>query len=303
MQTIHLARIDLNLLVIFEAVARYRSVTMAAEHLALSPSALSHALKRLRALLQDDLFVRGRKGLVLTPHAESLLPRVQRLLTEASDVFASTQFDPATAQKCFKVAASDYSIATFLPAIIAILTKEAPHARLEVENYSAQTLNRLEQGELDAAFIGNAAPASPFNSLALLQEYMVGLISAQHPLAQSAQTGSISLEDYVRYRHIVVSFKDPQPSAIDLELAKLGLKRDIAISSPNMLANLAALHNTDLIMNVPSRLLTAFKQPNLITFELPLKLAPQHFSLIWHKRLEGDLALEWFRAIATQVIQ
>lgn len=303
MQTIHLARIDLNLLVIFEAVARYRSVTLAAEHLALSPSALSHALKRLRTLLQDDLFVRGRKGLVLTPHAESLLPRVQRLLAEASELFATAQFSPANTQKCFKVAASDYSIATFLPKIIASLTKEAPNARLEIENYSAQTLSYLEQGELDAAFIGNEAPASPFSSLPLLQEHMVGLISAQHPLAQAAQTDAISLEDYVRYRHIVVSFKDPQPSAIDLELAKVGFKRDIAISSPNMLANLAALHNTDLIMNVPSRLLSAFKQPDLIAFALPLKLAPQHFSLIWHKRLDGDLALGWFREVVTQAIK
>ncbi|WP_298609643.1 LysR family transcriptional regulator [uncultured Thiothrix sp.] len=302
MQPIHLARIDLNLLVVFEAVARCQSVTVAAEQLALSQSAISHALKRLRLLLEDELVVRGRNGLVLTPRAESLLPRVQQLLADTKQLFNHAPFDAASTQQCFKVAASDYSIATFLPRLIAILNAEAPQARLEIENYSAQTLTRLEQGELDAAFIGNTPPTSPFSMMPLIREHLVGLMSQQHPLAHKLQTNAISLEEYLRYRHIVVSFKDPQPSAIDVELAQWGLKRSIAMSSPNMLANIAALANTDLIMNVPSRLLANLNNPDLLAFELPLKLAPQHFSLIWHKRLDGDLALAWLRSLVTRVL-
>jgi DNA-binding transcriptional LysR family regulator len=136
----------------------------------------------------------------------------------------------------------------------------------------------------------------------LIREHLVGLMSQQHPLAHKLQTSAISLEDYLRYRHIVVSFKDPQPSAIDVELAQLGLKRSIAISSPNMLANIVALNNTDLLMNVPSRLLASLNNSDLLAFELPLKLAPQHFSLIWHKRLDGDLALVWFRSVVARVL-
>lgn len=301
MNPIHLSRIDLNLLVIFEAVARYRSVTLAAQQLALSQSTLSHALKRLRVILEDELVVRGRNGLVLTPKAEYLLPKVQLIIQYSADVFALSTFDPITTTHCFKLAASDYSIATIIPKLIKVLAHTAPNAQLTIENYSAETLQRLEQGELDVALIGNQPPSSPFEALELFDEHMVGLISANHPLAHKVLDQRMSLDEYLAYRHIVVSFKDPQPSLIDVQLQKLGRERNIAVRSPNMLANIAILSQSDLIMNVPSRLVSTLNNASLVAFKLPLPQSPQQYSLIWHKRLNQAVAFLWFKKLIESI--
>lgn len=303
MNLMHLARTDLNLLVVFAAVARYRSVTSAAEHLALSQSAISHALKRLRHVVGDALFVRGRHGLVLTTQAERLLPQVQQILTAIDGLFCLDDFQPLTSTRCFRVAATDYSIATLIPNVVQALSLQAPHVSLAIEHYTTQTLNQLEKGELDYSFLGVAPPASPFQVQALFSEQMVGLISAKHPLAMKAHQQSVTLKDYLHYRHIMVSFKDPQPSVIDSELAKLGLKRAIAVSSPNMLANIVALKHSDLIMTVPARLAKQVQGVELITFDLPLRLKPYAYYLLWHKRVNTDAALTWFRQLLLKVSQ
>lgn len=300
MNLMHLARTDLNLLVVFEAVARYRSVTSAAEHLALSQPAVSHALKRLRHLLEDALFVRGRNGLVLTPRAEYLLPQIQQILTAIDGLLMQAKFDPLTSTRCFSLAATDYSIATLIPKIVSALSIQAPQASLAIEHYTTQTLNQLEKGELDYSFLGIEPPASPFQAQALFQEHLLGLISIQHPLALKAKRQALTLEDYVHYRHILVSFKDPQPSVIDSGLAKWGLKRTIAVSSPNMVANIASLKDSELIMTVPARLAQQVIGTELMTFELPLMLQPYTYYLLWHKRVNNDAALTWFRQLIVE---
>ena len=117
MHDTNLKRADLNLLIVFDAVAKTRSVTAAAEQLSLSQPAVSHALKRLRTLMRDPLFVRGRDGLVLTPRAEGSRAEIESILDAVGRVLATQRFDPVTATRKFRLAASDYAMMTTIPGI------------------------------------------------------------------------------------------------------------------------------------------------------------------------------------------
>lgn len=301
MNEINLSRIDLNLLVVFEAVARHKSVTLAAQQLALSQSAISHALKRLRHVVNDELFLRSKHGLVLTARAEALLVPVQTILQAITEVLHPAEFEPKTSTKTFRIAASDYAIATIVPKLVTALREQAPATTLELESFGQHTFARLTHGELDGSFLGVAAPTG-FQSLSLFTEQLLGVVAQTHPLASKVAQNGITLDDYLAFPHLTVSFKDPTPSALDAELAKLGYQRQIVVASPNLLANVALLNNTDLIMSAPSRLVRYAQSRELCVFDLPFAMPSYTYSFVWHQRLHNDPALQWFKQTLLTVL-
>lgn len=291
----NIARLDLNLLVVFDAVARTRSVTVAARRLALSQPAVSHALNRLRDLVGDRLFLRGAGGLVPTPRAEAMMGPAREALAQAARAFAPGDFDPATTTRVFRVAASDYALATIVPALVSLVRAEAPMARLELSGMTTGVLDMLENGELEASFWGAASPPTPWRVEELFREHLVGLVCARHPLAAKARRGEAALDDYLAHPHIAVSWRDARLSSVDDGLARIGRARRIAVATPNFAANVAALRGTDLIMSLPSRYCSGVDLRGLVRFELPLALDDYAYLLVWHARSEGDAANIWLR--------
>lgn len=293
----NLSRADLNLLVVFDAVARTRSVTMAADVLALSQPAVSHALKRLRTIMHDPLFVRGRDGLVLTPRAEICIADVQVMLAAAGRVLKTERFDPATTARSFRFGASDYAMMTTIPAVVRKLRAAAPHASIDVAHIGADLLLRLEKRELDIAFVGASHPDGPFISHELFREHFVGLVCPRHPLAIKAGQGKLTLKDYLAYPHIAVTFRNTRKSPIDAKLAELGKMRRVAMITPNFAANIASLHDTDLIMSLPSRLAMLAPQQGLVLFKLPLAVAEYPYLMSWHQSTDNDQSMIWLREL------
>jgi DNA-binding transcriptional LysR family regulator len=289
-------RLDLNLLVVFDAVARTRSVTAAAQELFLSQPAVSHALNRLRDLVGDRLFLRGPGGLAPTPRAEAMMGPAREALAQAARAFAPGKFDPATTRRVFRVAASDYALATVAPALVALARAETPQARLELPAMREGALELLETGELDAAFWGASPPPRPWRSVELFRERLVGLVRARHPLAVKARAGHVALDDYLAHPHIAVSWRDPRLSAVDARLAEIGRARRIAVATPNFAANVAALRGADLVMSLPSRYCAGLDLRGLARFELPLALDDFAYLLVWHARTDDDAANVWLRA-------
>jgi DNA-binding transcriptional LysR family regulator len=149
-----LSRADLNLLVLFEAVMDVRHVGRAAGRLNLSPSAVSHALGRLRALLNDPLFLRTPKGVVPTERADTLAPQIAEILARVRAVVASAEpFDPARSTRRFVVDAPDAISAVFLPPLLRALSRVAPSVDLSVR----QILPQRRATALDAAWAGALA--------------------------------------------------------------------------------------------------------------------------------------------------
>jgi DNA-binding transcriptional LysR family regulator len=295
------ARPDLNLLVVFDAVASTGSVTLAAGKLSLSQPAVSHALNRLRDVVDDPLFVRAGNRLTPTPHATRMIPQVRALLDSAGPLLVSAKFDPATSTQTFKVGASDYAMMTVLPGVVRAMRAQAPGTTLDIRPIGEASQAQLAAGELDVAFWGASPPPPPFSSQELFREHFIGLICARHVLAVRAGQGKLTLEDYLRYPHVMVTFRDPRKSPIDAGLEELGKVRRIAVSTPNFASNVASVQSTDLIMSLPARLAGSADQSDLVAFKLPLDIPDYPYSIIWHRRSDGDPAMMWLRNLVASL--
>lgn len=295
-------RADLNLLVVFDAIARVRSVTGAADVLSLSQPAVSHALKRLRALMSDPLFVRGRDGLVLTPRAEKCAGEVQSILARVGRVLVSDEFDPAATTRAFRFAASDYAMMTIVPSIVRALRTMAPRATIDVDHIDADLHARLEKGDVDVAFVGATKPEGSIASRELFREHFVGLICERHQLALKAGQGRLTLEEYLGYPHVAVTFRNLLHSPIDAKLAELSKTRQVAMVTPNFAANIASLRGTDLIMSLPSRLASLADRRGLVLFKLPLAVPDYPYLMSWHRRSDDDPAVNWLRNLVIEAV-
>jgi DNA-binding transcriptional LysR family regulator len=297
MQQTNLHRIDLNLLVLFEAIAQTRSVTLAAERLARSQPAVSHALGRLRALIGDPLFVRGRHGLTPTARARAMIGPVAEILQRVGAVLGPSQFDPKTATRLFRIGSSDYSTSVVLPEVIRALRIAAPGVTLEAEAFGEQTLARLEIGELDCSFWGGGPLKEPFHSQYLFRDRPVGLVCGSHPLAKSARRGAVDLEDYLSYPHAQITVGHIAANPIDTALAALGRTRRIAVMIPGYSANFALLAGSDLILSPPARLAREAERLGLVAFELPISVPYNPYALIWRRGADADPANLWLRRL------
>ena len=292
---VNISRTDLNLLVVFAAVARTGSVTKAAHALALSQPAVSHALNRLRDVVKDPLFVRVKGGLMPTPRAARMIVPASSALQAASAVFAEDAFDPAVSSATFRVAVSDYAALTTVPKLARALRKASPRATLELASVDDRTLDQLEAGALDCSFWGVKPPPAPFEARFLYRERYVGMMSSRHPLGKQVRQRKIGLKDYLAYPHAMVRFGAARRSTVDEALAARGQARHIAVATPGFSSILALLPGSDLIASVPSRLADLGRRPGLAVFDLPFDVPEFSYALIWHRRKSDDSANRWLR--------
>src|SRR5882757_1356747 len=138
-----LGAIDLNLLVVFDAIMRERSVTRAGQRLSLSQPAMSHALTRLRHALKDQLFVRSPNGMIPTPRAEQLATPIRIALDGLQQSLEPVQFDPSKATTTFRIAVDNYAAIVLVAPIAARITSMAPGVTLDFR--PSGTLDVLEQ--------------------------------------------------------------------------------------------------------------------------------------------------------------
>src|SRR4051794_36525007 len=171
---VKLGAIDLNLLVVFDAVMQERNVTRAGQRLGLSQPAMSHALTRLRHMLKDDLFIRSPKGMLPTPRAEQLALPVRAALDGLQHSLEPTQFIPSNATRSFRVAVDNYSAVVVVGLLAGRITKIAPGVTLEFR--PSGTLNipdLLDRGELDLAIGPFSERGERFSRLMLLRDDFV----------------------------------------------------------------------------------------------------------------------------------
>src|SRR5712691_3097321 len=169
-----LGAIDLNLLVVFDAIMRDRSVTRAGNRLGLSQPAMSHALTRLRHMLKDELFVRSPKGMIPTPRAEQLALPVRRALDELQHSLEPTQFDPSKATRTFQVAVDNYAAVVLVGPLASRIIKIAPGVTLEFRPSGTLNLpDLLDRGEIDLAIGPFAEQGERFSRQPLLQDDFV----------------------------------------------------------------------------------------------------------------------------------
>ena len=230
MKPLDLTRFDLNLLVVLEAIWAERHVGRAAERLHLSQSATSHALSRLRAAFDDQLFIRHPRGIEPTPLAIELMPRVAEVL-ESVRLVASPRgpFDPGRLRATISVAATDHAVLTVIAPALAKIQAAAPAAVLKLRPADIDTaVHMLDAGDLDLALGSGSFAQLPqrFDRRLVHEERFVGIARKGHPaLVKRGRKLHIDLDDFTRLPHILVSPRGDTRGAVDDALESLGRSR------------------------------------------------------------------------------
>jgi len=302
MKSIDLSSIDLNLLVAFEAIFAQRSVTAAARQVHIGQPAMSSALKRLRFLFEDDLFVRVGRDMKPTAKALAIAPGISSALKQIRLTLRSSQhFEPATARQAFVIGCSDYAGAVIAPKLLQACHERAPGIDLRLIPYEKERVSALlEQSEI-AAIVGSSFQDLPQQALeqSLMKERFVGICRPGHPVAIA---GSISLERFAELPHALFTLRRDDVGAIDRVLAARNLKRRIVLTTPYFLTLPAIVADTDTIAAIPSRLAQQFSDRGRVDrFELPLPMNPWTISMVWSQLSDCDPACQWLRQIIQQI--
>jgi DNA-binding transcriptional LysR family regulator len=290
----HVEKLDLNLLRLFDAVYRLRNVSRAAEALGLSQPAASQGLTRLRLQLKDPLFMRMAGGVRPTPRAQRLAAAVQSALGTLELALGEFErFDPAASRMALRLHLSDIGEARFLPALMAALGREAPGITVQSvwlphEDIAAA----LDGGQLDFA-IGFLPGVLETRQVALLRDRYVVLVNERHPLAAAAHTpvdmAALQALEFVAVRSHGETLRI---------LQQLGLQERVRLSCSNFLALPAIVRSTALAVVLPRAVAQDFAARGSCAVVEPALPQPDFtVSLHWSRRFEADAGQRWVREL------
>lgn len=291
---VHLARLDLNLLVALDALLTERSVTRAAGRIGISQSAMSHALARLRATFSDELLTRGPDGMRPTPRALALSAPVQAALSQIQQITASpAAFDPATADLTFSLGIPDSTEVLLMPTLIAHLQAVAPGVKLLLHTIDRnRILDDLDTGRVDLG-IGVFEQGQTHHKRRILNKESYLCIFNPELVGVSAP---ISLDDYLRFPHLLTSLVESAHGVVDDALAKIGRTRVIALTSPRFSVMPFVVRQAPVIATMHSRLARFFAESmSLAVSPAPIALPDVAISMIWHSSNDDVPSQRWLR--------
>ena len=287
--------IDLNLLVAFDALMAERSVTRAGARIGRTQPAMSAALSRLRALLRDELFVRGPTGLQPTPRALDLAEPLGRALADIQRTLEFTQaFDPRSSSAAFSLGFSEHPTFVLLPRLVERLREVAPGVTLRLRSFTARddAVTMLDAGEVDLAVgVPPTNPAGRILTRPLFEERFVCIVRKGHPAA-----AALDLKTFLGLSHLLVSPEGDRFGHVDAALAKQGLKRRLALTLPQMYAAPTLVARSDMVSTVMGGVVAASGHAEeLCVLAPPLDLEPVPFVMAWHRRNDVHPAQRWLR--------
>lgn len=287
--------IDLNLLVAFDALMAERSVTRAGTRIGRTQPATSAALARLRALLRDELFVRGPNGLQPTPRALDLAEPIGNALREIQRTLAFTHdFDPSTSTASLSIGLSEHPTFRVLPGLVAMLRENAPGITLAVRNFTDRddAVSMLDAGDVELTIGVPPTPAGRILSMPLFEERFVCILRKGH----LAAARELTVDAFLSLSHLLVSPENDRFGVVDAALAKQGLKRRLALTLPHLYAAPALVASSDMIATIMEGVVEISGQAERLCIRPPpIALAPVPFTLSWHRRNETHPAQRWFR--------
>lgn len=292
-------KLDLNLLRALDALLDERSVTRAADRLALTQPAVTGMLNRLRESFDDPLFVRAQRGIVPTPRAEQLAVPIKQLLADVECMLQPQAFDPLTANMTVKLASTDYALRAIVVPFLSVLRQRAPNIRVSVLPIDDQGLQlQLDRGDIDLALVTTEATASGLRAKLLFDESYVCVMRSDHP---DAANDTLSLDRFCALDHVLVS-----PSGggflgvTDEALKKVGRSRRVTVSVTSFLVLPEILMVSDLIAVVPRRL--AVRHHGLTLVEPPVEIPGFSKMLAWHERTHRDACYQWIRSLMVDTV-
>jgi DNA-binding transcriptional LysR family regulator len=289
--------LDLNLLIPLRVLLTERHVTRAAEELGITQPAMSASLARLRTLFDDQLLVRGPKGLAPTVRAQQLIDQLDQFVAVIEQMVAQpSEFVPETSRRTFTLIGTDLMETLLLPSLMADLATEARGLQIVFRPPDPKSLEALmSEGEVDlcVAYLPHA-PKGLITSVAFHDRFAC-IARRNHP---QLSTGDFPLDQFVDLQHVQVLPRNLTMYAmpIDAALAALGFVRRVALWHPSFQALPAIVAKTDLVATLPRRLaMHAAKSLPITVYDPPVPLPTIDFSLYWHERSQEDSGHKWLR--------
>lgn len=305
MNPVHIRGIDLNLLVVLDAIFTEGGITPAARKLNLTQPAVSHALARLRALLGDPLFVRDGRAMRATPVARKLVEPVRRALRSLEVSLNETEsFDPASSQRRFTIGVRDVFEATLLPPLMRTILRVAPQVDVAALTVGRDELEgELASGQLDAALDVRWPMSEAVRRQRIAEEKLVVVARERHPMTKAAATRvGLDLDTYLAQEHVVVSSRRSGAGPVDHELARFGLRRRIRLRCQHYFAASRVVAVSNLLLTMPEHYARIVNKrlPNQV-LPMPLAMPPLDAYLYWHNDVDRDPANCWLREQLTAV--
>ncbi len=291
---VNLSRLDLNLLVAFDALLSERSVTRAAARVGIGQPAMSHALGRLRIVFSDEILTRAPDGMRPTPRALQLIEPVRAALAQIQAIVAPPKaFDPATADVTFTLGIPDSTEVLLMPRLVAHLQAVAPGVKLLLHTVDRhRILDDLDSGRVDLG-IGVFEQGQTHHKRRLLnKESYLCVFNAD----LVGITPPISLDDYLRLPHVLTSLVETAHGVVDDALAKIGRKRVIALTSPRFTVMPFVVRDAPVIATMHARLARFFGDSmGLAVSPAPIALPDVSISMIWHTSNDAVPGQRWLR--------
>jgi DNA-binding transcriptional LysR family regulator len=290
--------IDLNLFLVFKAIYASRSVTAAGDKLCMTQSAVSNALRRLRDRFNDPLFVRTPAGMQPTPMADQLIDLIDSGVASFTlAIERARKFDPATADRLFRIAINDIGQLTTVPRLFATIRAAAPAIALETISASTPQEARrlLQDGEVDVA-LGSWEPmGTGFYQTKLFDEDFCVLMSKDHAI----QSDTLTMDEYLSAEHAAYRPSGRTANTLQEALVREGIqtRRRVVLTAAHAMGLSTIVAQSALLLTLPSRLAGALAErgSDLRMAHLPFEVLRFPIMLHWHTRSDADEAHSWFR--------
>ena len=287
-------QLDLNLLKVFRSLYEEQNMSRTAEALHLTPSAISHAVRRLRDTLDDPLFQRSQNRMVPTPACRRLAPQIIENLTNLQNVLQQWDtFDPMTSEHTFRLGVHDALEASVLPDLCKTLARKAPNIGIASVKFDRTQLGReLAAGHIDMALDVAMTTKRPVRSQELWSNGFCVMMRSDHPLK-----GKLDRDGYMAAQHIIVSNRPVGLTMEDTALRKDGLQRQTSIRCQNYWAAAKLLENSDQLLTITKTMAADLSSDKLHIEPLPINIKPYSMRLYRHEHSEADVALSWLREL------
>ncbi|AGT10996.1 LysR family transcriptional regulator [Paracoccus aminophilus] len=294
----NLRSLDLNLLVILDALLDEAHVSRAADRLGLSQPATSAALQRCRHLFYDELLERGRGTMRLTARAESLRAALKSLLAGVGDLIDPPEVPLAEIRQTLRIAMADYPALFVTGPLQCALAGTAPGLDLVIQPWLGGEAARaaLVDGTTDIAISVLPGEDADIHREELLSEHYIIAMRPGHPAI-----AGFDFDGWLAYPHILVSGRGDARSPLDAELARLGRSRRIGLVVPSFGMVPDLLRGSDMIAMLPSRVMPA--APDLIARPVPIPVSGFPLHLAWHRRRAKDRALRHVADLLAEILR
>ena len=295
-----MAKTDLNLVVIFDAIMKEKSITAAADILAMTQPSVSNAVSRMRHAWKDTLFGKEGRGIRPTPYAMRLWQSVAGPLAQINQAIAPDIFDPKTAEVSFRIGITDGSAAIIWPELRHIIEQEAPNINIYAVPYKVDGEQLLNNADVDLVFDYYHGTSVDIFTKPMYDNHFVTDMGAKHDDAEQ----ELTLERYLNAEHLLVSLSGDVRGVVDDTLAAQGYQRRTAMTVNSFASAINLIKQTGLITTMPYPIIVEHLQAgDLVVKPVPLVIPSIKISLAWHRRNHHSQSLKWLINVLDRVVE